>query len=54
MSTEENKAIVRRWNDELGKGNQAIYDFVGEVDFHACNSTDSSSERASFLTSPPI
>ena len=26
MSTEENKAIVRRWNDELGKGNQTVFD----------------------------
>lgn len=26
MSTEENKAIVRRWNEECWKGNQAIFD----------------------------
>jgi len=28
MSTEENKAIVRRWNEECWKGNQSLYEEV--------------------------
>lgn len=40
MSTEENKAIARRWAEELWKGNQAIFDecIAANCDFHGSSS----------------
>ena len=40
MSEEENKTFVRRWNEELWKGNQTIFDecIASNCDFHGGSS----------------
>ncbi len=42
MSTEDNKAIARRWNEELWKGNPAIFDecIASNCDFHGASSQE--------------
>jgi predicted ester cyclase len=32
METEENKAIVRRWNEEIWKGNEAVFEEILAAD----------------------